>query len=224
MSPQWIDFINKEMSKPYMASLRSFISEERKTKPVYPAPDLLFSHMALCPFDRLKVIIIGNNPFPIDVNDGMAFSARGYHAPEENKNILYEAYKDFFHAYRNSSISKNVIFPTSQLHTWAKQGVLLLNMICTCTDGNAKAHAGKGWEQFNSALLDFLSDYPLPLVFINKSSYDIKPHINYRKHLILDAGEKKWCTLANDFISKRDVPATQQHLQFKINWTTKNLD
>lgn len=222
MNKEWLDFINAEMQKDYMVSLKSFIDSERQSNVVRPSSDITFNHMNLCPYDKLKVVIIGNAPFNEYTNDGLAFSVIGHNHPEENKNIIYEAFRDYFKAWNNTGEIKNKLFPTSQLTEWAKQGVLLVNSIYTCTDKDRFAHKNKGWETFNENLIEFLNDYYLPLVFINKcNTYDYTHKINKRKHLIIQENDFNWCTKANDFIRNRKVPIEQQYHQLKINWMTK---
>ena len=220
MQKQWLDFIQQEVAKDYMIELKSFLDSERATKKVFPDSNSTFNHMAFCPYDRLKVVIIGDAPYNQDINDGLAFSARTNIAPEETKNLLYEAFRDYFKAWDTSAEVKHKLFPTNQLTEWAKQGVLLMNNVYTCTENDRFSHMAKGWHTFNDTLMDFLNQYHLPLVFVNKSKYDYRGRIQ-KKHLYLTSEETKWCTLANDFIRKRNVPATEQYHQLKINWTTK---
>lgn len=220
MNKEWIDFINQEVQKDYMIKLKSFLDQERQSKSVYPDSNLTFNYLTNCPYDRLKVIIVGDAPFTQGGNDGMAFSFIGHNPPEENSNIIYEAFRDYFGAWPNNIEVRKKLFPTTSLLEWAKQGVLLLNMTNTCTDKDRFAHRGMGWESFNIALLKMLNEYHLPLVIINKSGYNIKDYFNPKKHLYLDSNEVKWCSKANDFIRARKVPAVEQHYQLKINWTT----
>ncbi len=225
MNKEWLDFINAEMQKDYMVNLKSFIDSERQSNVVHPSANITFNHMNFCPYDRLKVVIIGNAPFNDYINDGLAFSVIGHNHPEENKNIIYEAFRDYFKAWSNTGEIKNKLFPTSQLTEWAKQGVLLVNSIYTCTDKDRFAHKDKGWETFNENLIEKLNDYHLPLVFINKCTiYDYTFKINPKKHLIINSNDVNWCTKANDFIRNRKVSIDQQHYQLKINWLTKPLN
>lgn len=223
MNKEWLDFINEEISKDYMIKLKSFIDLERASNKVFPSSNLTFNHMNLCPYDRLKVVMIGNAPFDKDINDGLAFSCVGSSIyPEDNKNIIYEAFRDYFKAWGTSTEVKNKLFPTGELKEWAKQGVLLMNSVYTCVENNRYAHKNKGWEIFNENLISFLNNYHLPLVFINKSDYDYNCKINPRKHLIIK--DDKWCNKANDFIRDRKVPIVEQYLQLKINWTTRQIN
>ena len=220
MQKQWLDFIQQEVTKDYMVELKKFMDSERATKVVYPDSNSVFTHMALCPYDRLKVVIIGDAPYNQNINDGLAFSCITNNPPEENKTLLYEAYKDYFKAWSSDSKVRQMLFPTNQLIEWAKQGVLLMNNIYTCNETDRFSHRNRGWETFNLASIDFLNQYHLPLVFVNKSSIDYRGRIQ-KKHLYLTSDEQKWCTKANDFIRARNVPVTEQHYQLKINWTTK---
>lgn len=220
MSPEWLTFIQQEVTKDYMVELKSFLDSERATKKVFPDSSLTFNHMAFCPYDRLKVVIIGDAPYGQDINDGLAFSVRTNVAPEETKNLLYEAFRDYFKAWDTSAEVKHKLFPTNQLTEWAKQGVLLMNVTYTCTENDRFSHMARGWHTFNDALIDMLNQYHLPLVFVNKSNRDYSGRIQ-KKHLYLTSEEDKWCTKANDFIRKRNVPVAEQYHQIKINWTTK---
>jgi len=220
MQKQWLDFIQQEVTKDYMVELKKFMDSERATKVVYPDSNSVFTHMALCPYDRLKVVIIGDAPYNQNINDGLAFSCITNNPPEENKTLLYEAYKDYFKAWSSDSKVRQMLFPTNQLTEWAKQGVLLMNVTYTCTEADRFAHMARGWHTFNDALIDMLNQYHLPLVFINKSNRDYRGGIQ-KKHLYLASDEEKWCTKANDFIRARNVPVTEQYHQLKINWTTQ---
>lgn len=222
MNKEWLDFLQQELSKDYMVELKKFIDTERQTKKVVPDSSITFNYMNLCPYDRLKVIIIGDAPFP-EGNDGLAFSYNGFNPPEENKDLLYEAFRDYFGAWPNNVEVRKRLFPTTNLMEWAKQGVLLMNMVNTCTEDRF-AHRMKGWESFNTALLRMLNDYPLGLVIVNKSGHNLKDLFNPKKHLYLTSDETKWCTKANDFIRKRNVPISEQYHQLKINWTTKQVN
>lgn len=225
MSPEFLHIIQEEMAKDYMIELKSFISEDRKTKYVIPAPELIFNAFALCPYDRLKVVIIGDAPLLEPHYDGLAFSSKEVHPPNENANIIYDVYMDYFKGWQKSQgMPKNKIFPTNQLTEWAKQGVLLINSVYTCQSRDKNAHKDKGWETFNEVLISKLNEYPHGLVFIMKCERDYRKFINPKKHLILDAKEEKWATKANDFIFARKVHQREDYHKLKINWTTKKFD
>lgn len=226
MSPEFINFINQEVAKDYMVELKAFIGEERKTKYILPAPELLFNAFAICPYDRLKVVIIGDAPLLEPHYDGLAFSSRLSlkTAPDENKEIIYDVYMDYFKGWQKSQgMPKEKLFPTCQLTEWAKQGTLLINSSYTCPSRDRFAHNDKGWEKFNEELISLLNEYKYGLVFVMKCKYDYRKLINQKKHLILDAKEDKWSTKANEFILKRNVPLIEDYHKLRINWSTKNF-
>ena len=118
----WNKHIESELQKPYFSKLREFIINERKTKQIYPSPDLLFNAFTQCPYYDLKVVILGNEPYNNGYDHGLAWSETLQRNNDSTFNIFKEIRKDMFEEFENTNI---VIHKTPNLTQWAQQGVLL---------------------------------------------------------------------------------------------------
>jgi uracil-DNA glycosylase len=141
----WKAQLEKEFEQPYMEQLAHFLKAERHSGPVYPPAHLVFEAFRRTPFEQVKVVIVGQDPYhgPGQA-EGLCFSVpHGVPAPPSLKNIFKELEADLG------------IQPPGHgsLHRWAEQGVLLLNTVLTVRQGEAASHRGKGWEQFTDAAL-----------------------------------------------------------------------
>ena len=154
----WREFVNSEAEKPYFRKLMRRVDAERIRTEVYPAREDMFSCFAACPLEKLKVVIIGQDPYhgPGQAH-GMSFSVReGVKIPPSLQNIYKELESDL-----------GVKPPESgNLEKWANEGVLLMNTSWSVERGKPGSHADFGWMEFSESLLDFLNDFERPLVFI----------------------------------------------------------
>jgi uracil-DNA glycosylase len=154
----WREFVNSEAEKPYFRKLMRRVDAERIRTEVYPAREDMFSCFAACPLEKLKVVIIGQDPYhgPGQAH-GMSFSVReGVKIPPSLQNIYKELESDL-----------GVKSPESgNLEKWANEGVLLMNTSWSVERGKPGSHADFGWMEFSESLLDFLNDFERPLVFI----------------------------------------------------------
>lgn len=186
MDQRWKNFFEEEMKKNYMIELVTFIKERRKTVNVLPAPSQVFNAFTHCSWDTIKVVIVGQEPYPTAVdNHGLAFSSLSAQIPYALKNIFDEIYEDIFHG--NTGGVKT--FQTNNLTQWAEQGVLLLNSCLTLDEGHPGSHKGKGWELFIENTIKLLSDkHPFKLAFIlmGKDAKAFKSSINTERHLVLE--------------------------------------
>ncbi|MCL2752913.1 MAG: uracil-DNA glycosylase [Defluviitaleaceae bacterium] len=154
----WKDLIDKEQGKPYYQALRQFVYGEYDNYTVYPPKNQIFSALRHTPFESVKVVILGQDPYinPSEAH-GMAFSVMpSAKIPPSLKNIFKELHDDL-----GCTIPRN-----GYLMPWATQGVLLLNTVLTVRAGESKSHAGKGWEVFTDQVILSLNDHPNPLVFM----------------------------------------------------------
>lgn len=156
--PSWKQQLIDEMQQPYFLELRKFIAEEREAKKViYPPEELIFNAFIHTPFDEVKVVIIGQDPYHGSGQaHGLSFSVpSGIPLPPSLKNIYLELQQDLG------------IPPSKEgcLSSWAKQGVLLLNATLTVRAGEPKSHYGRGWERFTDAVVSRLVKREDPLVF-----------------------------------------------------------
>lgn len=163
MAEDWKELLAEEFDKPYFNNLVRFVKEEYAQGVVYPSGANIFRAFDKCPFERLKVVIIGQDPYHgpnqanglcFSVNDGVAF-------PPSLQNIFKEVANDI-----------GVTMPTSgNLDRWAEQGVLLLNAVLTVRAHNAASHAGRGWEQFTDAVVRTVAERKQGVVYMLWGSY-----------------------------------------------------
>jgi uracil-DNA glycosylase len=214
--PSWQKALKAEFTKPYFQKLVDFVKTEYQTKTIYPPGPEIFAAFDHCPFDHVKVVILGQDPYhgPGQAN-GLCFSvAQGVRTPPSLRNI----YKEL-----NSDLDKEIP-PHGDLQGWAEQGVLLLNATLTVQKGNAGSHQDKGWEMFTDAVVTKLSEEKDNLVFLLWGAYAKRKGavIDRRKHLVLEAAHPspfsadrgffgcKHFSKANDYLSK--------HGHTAINW------
>ena len=130
MDDRWMTFLDQESKKEYFHRLKEFVAERRKVSRVLPAPDQTFKAFEYCPWNTLKVIIIGQSPYPSRKDaHGLAFSSMDAQAPAALENIFEEIYEDYYNGNR-----KFKMFETNDLTQWAYQGVLLINSCMTTED------------------------------------------------------------------------------------------
>ena len=177
----WKEALKNEFEKPYFAALCDFVRQEYKTSTIYPPARLIFNAFNLCPMDKIKVVIIGQDPYHepgqahglcFSVNDGVKF-------PPSLQNIYKEIASEY-----------NQPMPQSgNLTRWAEQGVLLLNATLTVRAHLAASHQGKGWETFTDNVIKEVNDRCQNVVFLLWGSYAQKKeaYINKSKHCVLKA-------------------------------------
>ncbi len=175
----WYRVLLPQFEAPYFAELKSFLVSEKRQYTVYPPGPLIFNAFNLTPFDKVKVVILGQDPYhgPGQAH-GLSFSVPdGMQFPPSLQNIFKELHDDL-----------GVPVATSgNLEKWAREGVLLLNSSLTVRAGQAASHSCHGWEQFTDAAIRALSEQREHLVFILWGNYAIAKQslIDSGKHLIL---------------------------------------
>lgn len=183
----WYPILKDELSSPYMSNIRNYInSEMARGVTIYPEPSDFFKAYSLTPFREVKVIILGNEPYPSELSNGLAFGSKRWETPEL-KNIWNELEDDIaFGLYLEGDYS---------LEKWASQGVFLINIVLTVQKNRPNAHKGIGWEKFvGNTLLKLVQD-PAPKVFMlwgdgPQSMFDkvIEKHTTLDiPHLVLEA-------------------------------------
>jgi uracil-DNA glycosylase len=179
----WKAVLADEFEKPYFGQLIEFIkSEKNQGNTVYPPGPEIFAAFDHCPFDKVKIVIIGQDPYhgPRQAN-GLCFSVRdGIPFPPSLTNIFREIQEDL-----GKPMPK-----TGNLERWADQGVLLLNATLTVRKGEAASHQGKGWETFTDAVITKISDQKQHVVFLLWGGFAKKKgsSIDRSKHCVLEAG------------------------------------
>ena len=182
IEPSWAKHLKGEFEKSYFVALTAFVKKEYQNGVVYPSPKNIFRAFDLCPFENVKVVILGQDPYHgARQANGLAFAVdEKKSVPPSLKNIFKEI---------ESDLGKSLIHTNGDLSRWAKQGVLLLNATLTVRAHVAGSHQEKGWEQFTDAVIRALSEERAGLVFILWGNYAKQKgaHIDRSKHLVLEA-------------------------------------
>ncbi|ADZ18536.1 uracil-DNA glycosylase [Chlamydia psittaci] len=153
----WQEQLENEWSQPYMYKLREFLQSEYSQKTIYPAKDNIFTALKSTPFDSVRVVILGQDPYPGEGQaHGLSFSVpQGVRLPPSLVNIFKELHTDL-----------GVQNTTGCLQAWANQGILLLNTVLTVRAGSPFSHAGRGWEQFTDAIVTKLIENRSHVIFV----------------------------------------------------------
>lgn len=181
IAEDWKEVLQEEFTKPYFDELVEFVKHEYASGVVYPAGANIFRAFDKCPFDKLKVVIIGQDPYhgPGQAN-GLCFSvARGVQFPPSLQNIFKEVQSDI----------GTPIPESGELDRWAEQGVLMLNAVLTVRAHQAASHAGRGWEKFTDAVVRAIAERKSEVVYMLWGSYAQKKGAiaNPANNLILKA-------------------------------------
>jgi uracil-DNA glycosylase len=177
----WKKVLINEFSSPYFIKLKEFLVEEKKKFKVFPPGNLMFSAFNLTPFDKVKVVIIGQDPYHGEGQaNGLCFSVSdGITPPPSLKNIFKELHTDL-----------GIPVPASgNLEPWARQGILLLNATLTVRANSPGSHQKKGWENFTDAVIKHISDNKKNVVFLLWGNFAQTKEslIDQNKHFILKA-------------------------------------
>ncbi len=212
---QWYETLKNEFESPYFAEIKSFLIEEKKQHIVYPPSQLIFNAFNLTPFDNVKVVIIGQDPYHNEGQaHGLAFSVPdNIQKPPSLQNIFKELNQDL-----GIPINHN-----GNLEKWAKEGVLLLNASLTVRAHQAASHAKIGWQRFTDAAIKALSDNRQNLVFLLWGNYAIAKEslIDHEKHLILKTVHPSPLSASRGFFGCHHFSKTNEYL---INHNIKPID
>lgn len=206
IEPSWKAALAAEFERPYWKALADFVREEYRTKIVYPPPKLIFNAFDLCPFDCVKVVILGQDPYHgAGQAHGLSFSVqKGVAIPPSLQNIFKELHEDI-----------GVDIPsTGDLTPWARQGVLLLNATLTVLARNPLSHHGRGWEEFTAAVVKKLSDEREHLVFMlwGKNAQERASGIDRTRHLVLFAAHPSPFSASSGFFGCRHFSKANAYL------------
>lgn len=214
----WYQALKAEFESPYFANIKAFLIEEKKNHIVYPPSRLIFNAFNLTPFDKVKVVILGQDPYHnVGQAHGLAFSVPdGIQPPPSLQNIFKEL---------NSDIGMEIP-QKGNLENWAKEGVLLLNASLTVRANMAASHARIGWQQFTDAAIRALSDKKEHLVFILWGNYAIAKEnlIDHSKHLVLKTVHPSPLSANRGFFGCHHFSRTNQYLINNgiqpVNWAS----
>ncbi len=217
LNESWLNVMGDEFDKPYMAELRQFlIMEKQNGKTLFPPGSQIFYALDRTPFDKVKVVILGQDPYHGDGQaHGLCFSVQpGVAPPPSLINIYKEMETDLG------------LTPPSHgcLSSWADQGILLLNSVLTVEAHRAGSHQGRGWEEFTDRVIRELESKRENLIFILWGGYARKKgsFINRQKHLVIESPHPSPLSSYRGFFGSRPFSRTNAYLaetgQSPINW------
>jgi uracil-DNA glycosylase len=219
LEPGWLNVLGNEFQKEYFSLLKQFLIEERQKYPVFPPGGRIFAALDYTPFDKVKVVILGQDPYhgPGQAN-GLCFSvANGVKQPPSLVNIFKELHDDLGFA----------VPLHGNLEKWAQQGVLLLNATLTVRANSAGSHQEKGWEIFTDHIISVLSERREGLVFILWGNYAMAKRslIDESKHSVLSSAHPSPFSVHRGFFGSKPFSKTNRILrqqgQEPIDWEVK---
>ena len=218
LEPGWLARLESEFNQPYMQDLKAFLQQEKRAgKLVFPPGDLIFNALNSTPFDKVRVVILGQDPYhgPGQAH-GLCFSVpQGVKPPPSLVNIYKELERDL-----GLQVPEH-----GCLQCWADQGVLLLNSVLSVEAGRAASHQGKGWEQFTDKVVALLNEQRKGLVFMLWGAYAQKKgqYIDSDRHLVLRSVHPSPLSAHRGFIGCGHFSQTNQWLNAKgdalIDWS-----
>lgn len=212
----WKEALGEEFGKPYFEALTAFVKDEYKSKTVYPPPKFIFRAFELTPFHKVKVVILGQDPYHgAGQANGLSFAVPpGVRLPPSLQNIFKELEADI----------GPVTNKMGDLERWASQGVLMLNATLTVRAQTPGSHQNKGWELFTDAVIKALNDQREHLVFILWGNYAKQKgaHIDRTRHLVIQSAHPSPFAAHSGFFGSKPFSKTnkylQEHGQQAINW------
>ncbi len=217
LHPSWLTWLEQEFHEPYMVELRRFLQEEKKGgKEIFPPGNEYFNALNTTPLDRVKLVIIGQDPYhgPGQAH-GLCFSVRpGVPIPPSLRNM----YKELSREMDFTPVEHGCLVP------WAEQGVLLLNAVLTVECHRAASHQGKGWERFTDRVIEVVNGKTENTVFFLWGSYAQKKGsiIDRNRHLVLEAPHPSPLSASRGFFGCGHFARANDYLISKgrepINW------
>jgi uracil-DNA glycosylase len=217
----WQAVLGGELEKPYFSELVEFVEKERAQHKVFPPREEVFAALDATPYDRVKVLILGQDPYHGEGQaHGMCFSVRpGVRIPPSLRNIFKE-----LNAELGCPVPDN-----GYLMPWAQQGVLLLNAVLTVRESEANSHKGKGWEKFTDAVISAVARRSDPAVFVLWGNYAKKklPLIDTSRHAVIQGAHPsplsaKLFLGSRPFTQINEAVAAQGHTP--IDWRIPDLN
>ena len=207
IAEDWKELLQEEFDKPYFAELVDFVKAEYASRQIFPAARNIFRAFDKCPLDKLKVVIIGQDPYHGDGQaNGLCFSVDdGVDFPPSLRNIFKEVADD---------IGKPVPL-SGNLDRWAEQGVLMLNAVLTVRAHEAASHAGRGWEQFTDAVVRIIAEQKQGVVYMLWGSYAQKKGamVDASKNLVLKAVHPSPLSVYRGFFGSRHFSKANDYLE-----------
>lgn len=219
IEPSWKVLLADELEKPYIKELEDFLEQEKKHHTVYPDEKNFFNAFNLTPFDRLKVVIIGQDPYHGAAQaHGLAFSVLGNTPfPPSLRNIFTEYTTDL-----------NLPMPKQgDLSKWAEEGVFLINALLSVRSGEPNSHKNRGWERFVKRVIELINEKKEHVVFIlwGADAHKKESLIDAKRHLVLKAPHPSPLSSYRGFFASKPFSKSNEYLMnnkiVAIDW---NLD
>lgn len=213
---EWDDYIGGEFEKEYYITLREKLSEEYRTRTVYPAKENIFNALKFTPYSKVKVLLLGQDPYHgVGQAHGLAFSVqKGVAKPPSLLNIFQELSTDL-----------GVVPPSHGCLTdWTTQGVMLLNTVLTVREGEANSHKNLGWTTFTDKIIEILNAREDPVIFLlwGRNAADKLPLITGSQHFVLSAAHPSPLSASRGFFGCRHFSKVNEILtrlgKEPINW------
>jgi uracil-DNA glycosylase len=217
----WQAALAPEFDKPYFHKLQDFLTAERQTETIFPAEVDVFSAFALTPFDRVNVLLLGQDPYHDDNQaHGLCFSVKpGIKPPPSLVNMYKELQTDVGFEIPNHGY----------LVSWAQQGILMLNAVLTVRAHTPNSHKNKGWETFTDAVISKVNEKPDPVIFLLWGAYAQKKVklIDTSRHSIIQSAHPSPLSARNGFFGSKPFSAINTTLQSfgkpEIDWQIPNI-
>ncbi|WP_249311535.1 uracil-DNA glycosylase [Congzhengia minquanensis] len=213
---EWDDYISGEFEKEYYITLREKLSEEYRTRTVYPAKENIFNALKFTPYSKVKVLLLGQDPYHgVGQAHGLAFSVqKGVAKPPSLLNIFQELSTDL-----------GVVPPSHGCLTdWTTQGVMLLNTVLTVREGEANSHKNLGWTTFTDKIIETLNAREDPVIFLlwGRNAADKLPLITGSQHFVLSAAHPSPLSASRGFFGCRHFSKVNEILtrlgKEPVNW------
>ncbi len=217
LDSSWHDSLLAEFDKDYIKSLKTFLRTEKdKGKLIFPHSSLWFNALNSTPLDRVKVVILGQDPYPTPGHaHGLCFSV----LPE-----VHPIPRSLINVFKELNDDLGINNTNGNLQSWADQGVLLLNSVLTVESGQANSHQGKGWEKFTDKVIAVVNAQERPVVFVLWGAYAQKKGamIDASRHLVIRSPHPSPLSAHRGFLGSRPFSQINQFLQqqgqVEINW------
>ena len=217
----WRPLLSAELVKPYFTNLKQFVEREQKTHTVYPPEREIFSALNLTPYEGVKVLLLGQDPYPgKDQAHGLCFSVKpGVKPPASLRNIYKELQSDVGFRIPNNGY----------LVPWAKQGILMLNAVLTVRAGEPNSHKGKGWESFTDSIISRVDELDSAVIFVLWGAYAQKKIklIDTKRHVVIQSAHPSPLSARNGFFGSRPFSAINKALRRmgkpEIDWQIPDL-
>lgn len=207
IDPSWKKVLGNEFEEQYFTALADFVRKEYTQSTVYPPPAYIFRAFELCPFEKVEVVILGQDPYHGKGQaNGLCFAVnKGIALPPSLQNIFKEIEADI----------GPLIHRSGDLERWARQGVLLLNATLTVRASSPGSHQRKGWEEFTDAVVRALSEKREGLVFILWGNYAKAKgaQIDRSKHLVLESAHPSPFSAHSGFFGSKPFSKTNEYLR-----------